>query len=96
MIKLFKIKLKDNYLIILIKQYPLEMEVFMEFKKCARCGSFFVTDGEICQNCAPKDRLDMVKFKDYIESTSGSPSVDSISIDTGISTKNVNRYLSQN
>lgn len=72
------------------------MEVFMEFKKCVRCGSFFVTEGEICQNCLPKDRLDIVKFKDYIESNSDSYSADSISINTGISMRNVNRYLSQN
>lgn len=68
----------------------------MEFKKCVRCGSFFVTEGEICQNCLPKDRLDIVKFKDYIESNSDSYSADSISINTGISMRNVNRYLSQN
>lgn len=68
----------------------------MEFKKCVRCGSFFVTEGEICQNCVPKDRLDIVKFKDYVESNSNSYSADSISINTGISVRNVNRYLNQN
>ncbi len=67
----------------------------MEFKKCVRCGSFFVTDGEVCQNCMPKDRLERLKFDDYIENNSGN-SVDVISIDTGISTRNVNRYLNQN
>lgn len=67
----------------------------MEFRKCVRCGSFFVTDGEICQNCMPKDRLERLKFEDYIENNSGN-SVDVISINTGISTRNVNRYLNQN
>ncbi len=67
----------------------------MEFKKCERCGAFFVTEGEICQNCTPKDRLDMIKFQDYIEETLDN-SANSISINTGISLKNVNRYLTQN
>ena len=67
----------------------------MEFKRCARCGTFFVTDGDVCQNCMPKDRLDIVKFKDYVENnTNATP--DSISINTGISVKNVNRYLNNN
>lgn len=64
----------------------------MEFKKCARCGSFFVTDGDVCQNCQPKDNLDMVKFRDYIEASCEN-SADVISINTGINIRNVNRYL---
>ena len=72
------------------------MEVYvMDFKKCVRCGSFFVTEGEVCQNCMPKDRLDIVKFQDYIGNTNDF-SADNISINTGISLKNVNRYLTQN
>lgn len=67
----------------------------MEFKRCVRCGTFFVTDGDICQNCMPKDRLDIVKFKDYVENNTNA-SADSISINTGISVKNVNRYLNNN
>ncbi len=66
----------------------------MEFKKCARCGAFFVTDGEVCQNCMPKDRLDFIKFQDYVEGVS-EVSADTISINTGISVKNVNRFLNQ-
>lgn len=67
----------------------------MEFKKCVRCGSFFVSDGDVCQNCMPKDRLDLIKFNDYVGTTLDN-SADSISINTGISLKNVNRYLNQN
>ncbi len=66
----------------------------MEFKKCARCGAFFVTDGDVCQNCMPKDRLDFIKFQDYVEGVSDI-SADTISINTGISVKNVNRFLNQ-
>lgn len=67
----------------------------MEFKRCVRCGSFFVTEGEVCQNCMPKDRLDMVRFKDYVENTTGNYTAEGIAINTGISVKNVNRYLKQ-
>ena len=67
----------------------------MEFKKCARCGCFFVTDGDVCSNCMPKDRLDISKLRDYFEENENT-SVDTISIDTGISTKNLTRYLSNN
>lgn len=66
----------------------------MEFKKCVRCGSFFVTDGDVCQNCMPKDRLDILKFNDYAKNNVNC-SADSISINTGISLKNVNRYLNK-
>jgi len=64
----------------------------MEFKKCARCGNFYVTDGEVCNNCLPKDKLDIFKLKNYFEENSAS-SIDTISINTGISTRNVERYL---
>ena len=64
----------------------------MEIKKCVRCGSFFVTDGEVCGNCVPKDKLDIFKLKNYFEENSNS-SVETISINTGISTRNVERYL---
>ena len=64
----------------------------MEFKKCALCGCFFVTEGDVCSSCMPKDRLDIYKLKNYFEENSNQ-SIDNISLDTGISVKNVNRYL---
>ena len=67
----------------------------MEFKKCVRCGSFFVTDGDVGQSCMPKDRLDLVKFQDYVEANVDNISADTIAINTGISVRNVNRYLNQ-
>ncbi len=68
----------------------------MEFKRCARCGCFFVTAGDVCSSCAPKDRLDIFKVRNYFEENSDS-SINNISISTGISTKNLTRFLnSQN
>lgn len=64
----------------------------MEFKKCERCGCFFVTEGQVCSNCMPKDRLDIFKIQSYLEENQGS-SVDNVSINTGISKKNVERYF---
>ncbi len=64
----------------------------MEFKRCPRCGNFFVTEGEVCNACAPKDRLDLYKVQSYFEENSDY-SVDNIAIDTGVSVKNVTRYL---
>lgn len=66
----------------------------MEFKKCARCGCFFVTEGDVCNSCMPKDRLDIVKLRDYFEENTYS-SVDNVSVDTGISVRNVTRYINE-
>lgn len=47
-------------------------------------------------NCAPKDRLEMSKLKNYFELNANTESINSISIGTGISVKNLNRYLNTN
>lgn len=65
----------------------------MNFKKCDRCGCFFMTEDNICGNCAPKDRFEMSKLRTYFEGETYADSINSISIETGISVKNLNRYL---
>lgn len=65
----------------------------MEFKKCSRCGCFFMSDDNICENCAPKDRFEMSKLRNYLDNENYSNSINSISINTGITVKNLNRYL---
>ena len=65
----------------------------MEFKKCERCGCFFLSESVVCENCSPKDSFEMSKLKNYFESENYSNSINSISVDTGISVKNLNRYL---
>ncbi len=64
----------------------------MEFKKCNRCGNFYITDKDICPKCTPKDNLEQSTFKNYIEQN-GYNSIDNISTATGISQKNLNRFL---
>lgn len=65
----------------------------MEFKKCERCGSFFLSESAVCENCSPKDSFELSKLRNYFEGDIQANSIDSISVDTGISEKNLNRYL---
>lgn len=65
----------------------------MEFKRCERCGSFYLSESNICENCSPKDSFELSKLRNYFEGDIQANSIDSISIDTGISVKNLNRYL---
>lgn len=64
----------------------------MEFKKCNRCGGFFAAEGNVCPKCSPKDTLELSTFKNYIEEN-GVSSVEAMSVGTGISAKNINRFI---
>ena len=72
----------------------------MELNKCNRCGAFFVSGGPVCPKCGPKDAMEMSTLRDYIQENGftslDSVSIDNLSIDTGITSKNLNRYLSTN
>ncbi len=66
----------------------------MELKKCARCGKFFASDVEVCNVCEKKDLADLGKLKDFFaESYISGLSKATICSSTGISTRNLNRYL---
>lgn len=65
----------------------------MEFNRCERCGSFFMSDNNVCGNCGPKDIAEMGILKNYINEGNEIISLDSLAVETGISTKNLNRYL---
>ena len=65
----------------------------MNFNKCSRCGSFFVSEGDICPKCRTKDTFEFNTFKGYIEENGFNSSLDVISGETGISLKNLNRFL---
>jgi len=64
----------------------------MELKKCNRCGGFFAAEGTVCPKCSPKDNLELSTFKNYIEEN-GLSSIEAMSIGTGISAKNINRFI---
>lgn len=67
----------------------------MEVKRCERCGCFFVSNDNVCYNCLTKDKFEMSKFKTFIEENNISQinSLNDLSIQTGISSKNLNRFL---
>ncbi len=67
----------------------------MEFKKCERCGCFYTSNDSVCYNCLPKDKFEMSKFKSFINENNISEinSLNEISYLTGISGKNLNRFL---
>ena len=69
----------------------------MDFKKCARCGSFFLSEAEVCPKCLPKDKCEISKLTNYInENNITEYSITNLSVNTGISQKNINRYLDSN
>ena len=66
----------------------------MELKKCARCGKFYASDVEVCHECEKKDLADINKLKGFFaEKYVNGVSKNEISVLTGISSRNLNRYL---
>lgn len=68
----------------------------MEFKKCGRCGNFYVSDGLVCPKCTPKDDFEFSTFQSYVAENGENQSTYAISGATGISVKNLNRFLKYN
>ena len=66
----------------------------MEFNRCTRCGGFYVSQGDVCPKCITKDNLELGNFKTYVQENGLSNSLDTISGETGISVKNLNRFIS--
>ena len=65
----------------------------MEFNKCSRCGNFFVSNDDVCPKCKTKDTLEFETFKTYIAENGINNNLDILSSETGISVRNINRYL---
>lgn len=68
----------------------------MNFKKCNRCGCFYTTDSNVCCNCQTKDNLEIEKLTNYIEKNGNNYSLEELSVSTGISVKNLNRFINDN
>ena len=68
----------------------------MDFKKCSRCGNFYISSGNVCPKCSTKESFEFSTFKSYIEENGLGDSVDEISGKTGISVKNLNRFIEYN
>ena len=67
----------------------------MELKKCKRCGAFYVTGDNVCPNCTPKDNAEIYKLKNFLTENDYSGSLENLAFNTGISVKNINRYIAQ-
>ena len=65
----------------------------MKFNKCVRCGAFFSSEDNVCPNCKSKDQVDMSTVKNYISQNDMPKSVESLSFESGVSVKNINRFL---
>lgn len=68
----------------------------MELNKCSRCGSFFISSGNVCPACNQKDSADIVKLENYMKEFNMPENMDEISYNTGISVKNLNRHFAEN
>lgn len=68
----------------------------MELKRCARCGCFFTSGSDVCVNCESKDRQDISNLNNYIMNSAGADSIDSLSFNTGVSVKNISRFIENN
>lgn len=68
----------------------------MEFNKCPQCGSFFAYSGKICPNCATKDTEKIQKLENYLENYVTPDTIEELSINTGIPTNDLARYINEN
>ncbi len=65
----------------------------MEFKKCIRCGNFFVSlNNDVCTDCAIKDRNDIAKLNSILNASEIN-STHELSINSGIKENNINRFI---
>lgn len=65
----------------------------MEFKKCIRCGCFFLSDNDVCCNCDYKDKLDISKLTNILDENISFNSIQDLSNVSGISTNNLSRLI---
>ena len=68
----------------------------MEFKRCARCGCFFESYNSVCCNCEAKDKQDIYTLNNYLLDFPSVSSIDNLSYNTGVSTKNISRFIENN
>lgn len=68
----------------------------MEFKKCMRCGCFFMSDSDVCCNCQSKDRIDIAKLNSILDENNSFNSIQDLSIASGVNSNNLNRFIQNN
>ena len=66
----------------------------MEAVRCSRCGAFYTGSGYVCPKFSDKDNFELTTFKNFVEENGVDvKSLNQVSISTGISEKNLNRFL---
>ena len=65
----------------------------MELNRCSRCGNFYIAQGNVCPKCSIKDGAEFSVFKSYVQENGLDNSLNTISSQTGISVRNLNRFL---
>ena len=68
----------------------------MEFKKCVRCGCFFMSDNDVCCNCEVRDKMDISKIHSILDENDNFNSIQDLSILSGVNINNLNRFISNN
>ena len=66
----------------------------MEIKRCARCGSLYITENEVCNECLIKDNAEVIKLRVFLsEGLEAGTTKQDLAIKTGITARNLDRYL---
>ena len=65
----------------------------MKFNKCCRCGCFFSSNDDVCPSCMSKDEIDKNTLKTFLDNNDLPVSLNSLSFESGIDLKNINRYM---
>lgn len=65
----------------------------MNLNRCERCGCFFASKTDVCPNCVSKDENDIAHLTTFLTENDKTVSVEDLSLQTGVSLKNVNRFL---
>lgn len=68
----------------------------MNFKKCMRCGCFFMSNNEVCCNCQSKDRMDISNLNSILDDNHHFNSIQDLSIASGVNINNLNRFIANN
>ena len=68
----------------------------MEFKKCMRCGCFFMSDNDVCCNCEARDKIDISRLNSILEENYNFNSIQDLSVLSGVNINNLNRYIANN
>ena len=67
----------------------------MNFNKFCLFGCFFVSNNSVCPNCEKKDQYEMNQLKNFLEENTNQININDLANSTGISSKNLNRFLAQ-